>query len=160
MPDVYLLLGSNLGDKMKFLIDAEAGIKNETGNLVNKSSVYITEPWGFKHKEDFYNQVLQIQTNFNALEVLSSILAIETQLGRKRVKGGYKARTIDIDILFYGNEIIHLENLIVPHPQMHLRKFTLEPLCEIAPDLIHPILNKSISQLLTECTDNSQVQRL
>ncbi len=160
MQNVYLLLGSNLGDKKKYLEDAEMLIGEKIGNIITKSAIYISEPWGFKHKEDFYNQVIIINTNYSALKVLALCLEIENLLGRKRKKGTYEARTIDIDLLLYGNEIIHNKKLTVPHPQMHRRRFTLEPLCEIAPDLIHPIFNMNMVQLLDECTDTGKVERL
>ncbi len=160
MQDVYLLLGSNLGNKGKFLENAAKMIVQKIGTMISRSSIYITEPWGFSNREDFYNQVLHVRTNFSALKVLTSCLDIEELLGRKRNKKAYEARTIDIDLLLYGNEIINQAELTVPHPQMHLRRFTLEPLCEIAPDLIHPLLKVSITQLLAKCSDNSRVEKL
>ena len=160
MQDVYLLLGSNLGDKGNYLQNAAKMIERKIGPVISVSSVYITEPWGFSHTEDFYNQVLHILTNYSALAVLTSCLDIEELLGRKRNTKNYESRTIDIDLLLYGNEIINQSDLIVPHPQMHLRRFTLEPLCEIAPDLIHPLLKESITQLLAKCPDKSRVEKL
>ena len=160
MQEVILLLGSNLGNKIKYLTGAEMLISEKIGHIINKSSLYRSEPWGFKDPEYFFNRVVIIRTRFSALRVLSFCLAIEKKMGRKRKKGVFEARTIDIDLLFYGNEIIRQKNLIVPHPRLHLRRFTLEPLCELVPDLIHPLMNTSMVQFLSACPDNSLVERL
>lgn len=160
MQHVCILLGSNLGNKRKYLDDAEKLITVKAGILITKSSVYKSEPWGFVHKEDFYNRAILINTNYSPLEILEKCLEIENMLGRERKADGYEARTIDIDILLYGKKIIKSKRLIVPHPQLHLRKFTLVPLCEIAPDLIHPELKLSMLHLLEKCPDRGRVEKL
>jgi 2-amino-4-hydroxy-6-hydroxymethyldihydropteridine diphosphokinase len=160
MKEVILLLGSNLGNKKEQLYEAENMVAGTIGKITKKSSVYISEPWGFKHPENFFNRIVIVNTKLKALEVLATCLSIERQMGRMRKKGIYEARTIDIDLLFFGEEIIHCKDLIVPHPQLHLRKFTLEPLCELVPDMIHPVLKKSLFQLLSICTDSSWVKRI
>ena len=108
---------------------------------------------------DFFNQVAQVKTSLSAEKLLSLLLQLEKDLGReRRDTGGYASRTIDIDILFFNDEIIKKEGLQVPHPRLPLRRFALRPLCEIAPDLMHPVLKKTVRELLRECPDTSEVQ--
>jgi len=118
------------------------------------------EPWGFESNDLFWNQVLEISTNLSPEEVLVQTQQIELELGRIRKPDQYDSRLIDIDILFYGDQIISLENLIVPHPRIQERKFALVPLCEIASELIHPVFQKSIRQLLEECADKLNVEKV
>lgn len=158
MTMLYLLLGGNLGDKKKIFADARELLVKRIGKMNSFSSVYETEPWGFESDEIFWNQVLKIETELSPEEILAKIQEIENSLGRIRNENQYGSRIIDIDILFLGDQIIELENLIVPHPRIQERKFTLVPLCEIAPELIHPALKKSIRQLLEECTDQLKVK--
>jgi len=160
MHKVILLLGSNLGDKLSWLEKARNKIEKNIGEIKNHSSIYQTEPWGFSHEEDFCNQVIQIQSRHNAFQILTECLGIEEEMGRKRKKGNYEARNIDIDILFYDHEIIKSPELGIPHPRLHMRRFTLVPLCEVAPHLIHPVIRKSMLQLLEECQDQRRVHRL
>jgi 2-amino-4-hydroxy-6-hydroxymethyldihydropteridine diphosphokinase len=136
-------------------------LKKEVGKLTAKSSLYTSEAWGFRSEDLFVNAVVKLQTNKPAQEVLRLVLEIETHLGRTRKKlKGYQSRTIDIDILFYDNQIITEENLVIPHPRLHQRRFTLEPLHQIAPDLFHPVLKKSVAELLDICTDKLCVTKL
>lgn len=159
MIDVYLLLGSNVGNREEKLQQAINQIVNWTGMLVKTSSLYETEAWGFKNQMAFLNLCIQIKTILPAPQLLTKLKQIETDLGRiETIKWG--PRVIDIDILFYGNEIINTDKLIVPHPYLAERKFTLEPLNEIASHFMHPVLHKTIAQLLAECRDNSDVRRL
>jgi len=153
MPDVYLILGSNLGDRMKNLQKANELISKDIGKIINKSSVYETEPWGFNHSINFLNQVLKIFTSLKPEEVLGVILKIEKLFGRKRNNNIYAARVIDIDILFYNDKVIKSDKLIIPHPKIQERMFVLVPMAELQPDLIHPELQAPISQLKNECTD-------
>ncbi|MEO3406569.1 2-amino-4-hydroxy-6-hydroxymethyldihydropteridine diphosphokinase [Mucilaginibacter sp. CAU 1740] len=158
MINVFLLLGSNLGNRELFLQQAIELISEEVAPPALTSSIYETQSWGKTDEPDYLNQVLMLQSNLPAQQILSKILAIELQMGRRReVKWG--SRIIDIDILFYGDEIIHEINLVVPHPELHKRSFTLIPLAEIAPDLVHPIFRKNILELKTELKDNLIVKK-
>jgi 2-amino-4-hydroxy-6-hydroxymethyldihydropteridine diphosphokinase len=162
MAIIYLLLGSNLGNKIRNLSLAEELIGENIGKLRQKSSLYQSPPWGFDHKEDFLNQVLQIESEYSPERVLEKIIEIEKYMGRKRpVKSGlYLPRIIDVDILFYNDLIQETPSLTIPHPQLHLRRFTLIPLNEIAPDFIHPVLKLSVHDLLESCYDRSKVKQL
>jgi 2-amino-4-hydroxy-6-hydroxymethyldihydropteridine diphosphokinase len=158
MIDVFLLLGSNLGTRELFLQQAIESISAQIAPVKLMSSVYETQSWGKTDEPDYLNQVLMLQTDLSAQDVLEKILGIELQMGRKReVKWG--SRIIDIDILFYGDAVIHDFNLIVPHPELYKRSFTLIPLAEIAPDLIHPVFKKNILQLKDELKDNLIVKK-
>ena len=157
MVKVYLLLGGNLGDKKKVFSEARERLSKLTGEITAQSSVYETEPWGFNSEDLFWNQVLEIRTELSPEILLSRTQKIESDLGRIPKTDQYVSRVIDIDILFYGNQIINLEKLVVPHPRIQDRKFALVPLCEINPDLQHPVFQKSIRQLLEECEDNLKV---
>jgi 2-amino-4-hydroxy-6-hydroxymethyldihydropteridine diphosphokinase len=157
MVKVYLLLGGNLGDKKKVFSEARNRLGELSGEITAQSSVYETEPWGFNSEDLFWNQVLEISTELSPEVLLSRTQEIETDLGRIPKSDQYVSRVIDIDILFFGNQIINLEKLVVPHPRLQDRKFALIPLCEIAPDLLHPVFQKSIRQLLDECLDPLKV---
>lgn len=156
---IFLLLGTNLGDRKVNLKQAVDEIKRSVGIIKTSSSVYQTAAWGKLDQAEFYNQVVEVETELNAIGVLETILGIEAKLGRER-KEKWGERLIDIDILLMGNQIIQTERLIVPHPQLANRKFTLIPLAEIASDVVHPILKKSIAELLTTCPDSLAVQKL
>ena len=125
--------------------------------MIKKSSVYQTAAWGKPDQYDFLNQAVQVKTSLSPTQVLEIILSIESDLGRQRNEK-WDARTIDIDILYFGNQIINSSNLLVPHASLHLRKFALIPLVELAPDFIHPIFKKSNRVLLEECSDNLPVK--
>ena len=157
MVRLYLLLGGNLGDKQKVLSEARIRLNKLLGKITAQSSVYETEPWGFESADLFWNQVLEISTSLSPKEVLRQTQQIELQMGRIRKESQYDSRIIDIDILFFGDKVIESENLIVPHPRIQERKFALVPLNEIAPGLMHPVIQKSIGQLLDECTDPLKV---
>ena len=156
---IFLLLGSNLGDPASNLETARQEIAARIGSIVRLSSVYKTDPWGNINQAVFLNQVISAETELDPQTVLESIEAIEHSMGRVRLTK-WGARIIDIDILFYGDEIIHREDLDIPHVGIPFRRFTLQPLFEIAPDFQHPELNKSIAELLAECKDNSRVERV
>ena len=155
--DVYLLLGSNLGDRLQVMQTARELIQKEIGEIHAVSSVYETAPWGVLDQPAFLNQVVKIQTELKAEEVLWIILEIEHELGRVRYER-WGARVIDIDILYFRNLILDSARLTIPHPRLHERRFTLIPLAEIAPDYVHPILNRSSLQLLASCPDDSEVK--
>ena len=160
MNKVILLLGGNQGHRFELLNRALILIDNNIGIIINESTVYESEPWGFIDENDFLNKVVVVQTNKSADEVLSSIHHIENQCGRKRYGGHWESRTMDIDILFFNNEIIKTERLIIPHEQIQNRKFTLIPIVEILPDFIHPKSQNSMSELLEECKDKSIVNKV
>ena len=159
MIDIFLLLGSNLGNRGAYLQKAINLIETELGTVSQKSSIYETEAWGKTDEPNYLNQVVKVNTILSARQVLEKALQIETSMGRLREEK-WGSRIIDIDILFYGHGIINQPGLIVPHPELHNRRFTLEPLSEIAPDLQHPILKKSIFQLKSELKDNLIVKKL
>jgi len=160
MMKVYLGLGGNVSKVSETFDTAAIEIENLIGRILNKSSRYRTEPWGNKNQDYFLNQVLCVETNLNAENVLKEILAIEKKLGRDRNKDNqFAPRTIDIDILFYGEKIINNNSLSVPHPRLHMRNFVLTPLMEIAPDLIHPLFNKKIKDLVKDNPDDSLVKK-
>ncbi len=156
---IYLLLGSNQGDKRLVLGRAEKLIINKVGEVLNKSFLYSTSAWGKEDQPDFINQVLEITSSLTATQLLEHLQSIELQLGRIR-KEKWGPRIIDIDILYFNNQVIDFEYLKIPHPGISNRRFTLVPLCEIAPDFIHPLLKKSNLELLNSCNDNIAVTRM
>jgi 2-amino-4-hydroxy-6-hydroxymethyldihydropteridine diphosphokinase len=157
MNTVFLLTGSNLGESISLLNLAVKYIEKELGSIVKLSHIYRSESWGYKSISLYYNQCVEIETDFEPHVLLGKILEIEAKMGRVRKGMGYSDREIDIDILFYKQEIIEDGTLIIPHPRIHLRKFALIPMYEIAGDFIHPLLKKSISELLDICSDESIV---
>lgn len=159
MINVFLLLGSNLGDRNAFMQQAIAHIETDIATVLQASDVYETQSWGKANAPDYLNQVLLLQTDLPAQTVLQKILAIELLLGRRREEK-WGSRTIDIDILFYGDAVIDEPNLKVPHPEMHRRRFTLEPLAQIAPDFVHPLLKKNILALKNELIDELVVKKV
>jgi 2-amino-4-hydroxy-6-hydroxymethyldihydropteridine diphosphokinase len=158
MSTAYLLIGGNLGDRKENLLSAISLIKEQCGSLTNSSSVYETEAWGKTDQPSFLNQALEISTSLNARQLMRKILKIEKDMGRIRnEKMG--PRIIDIDILLFNDEIHDLAFLKIPHPEMQNRRFVLTPLAEINSELQHPVLKKSIAELLEECPDNLNVSR-
>jgi 2-amino-4-hydroxy-6-hydroxymethyldihydropteridine diphosphokinase len=153
MAKVYLSLGSNQGDRLLALVKATQLIDSLVGKVLNNSYLIESEPWGFNSEIPFYNIVLLVETESKPLEVLYKLLEIEKKLGRKREGKKYSNRTIDIDLLFYDQNIINMEELVVPHPYLHQRKFVLDPLFSIAPDFMHPIYNCSIKELFKNLAD-------
>jgi len=158
MNDVYLLIGGNMGDRMANLANARNSINIDCGHITASSSIYETEAWGYKEQPAFLNQALAIETTLEAEKLLEEILKIEIALGRKR-EIPLGPRIIDIDIIYYNDEIINSSALTIPHPSMSARKFVLIPLAEIAPAYIHPILLKTNEVLLKECGDSSVVYK-
>ncbi|MDP1623875.1 MAG: 2-amino-4-hydroxy-6-hydroxymethyldihydropteridine diphosphokinase [Bacteroidales bacterium] len=179
MKDIFILLGSNRGDREVYLAGALEMLHALVDVVHRKSAIYKTEPWGFEDSTQFLNQVVEIETNLTPEELLEQLLTIEVKLGRIRPFDGcgcgipapvisdkgagnsgppaYAGRTIDLDILFYGQQLVFTDKLMIPHPRLHERRFTLVPLNEIAPDFVHPLLKKTISVLLHECRDQDKV---
>ena len=146
---IYLGLGTNQGDKEENLKRAIEMLSLALGTYTSLSSFIETEPWGFESQNSFLNCVVAFRTTLPPMELLETTEKIERELGRTAKSNGgvYHDRIIDIDILLYGNEIINTERLTVPHPLMHERDFVLTPLCEIAPQAIHPVIGKSIAEI-------------
>lgn len=156
---VTLLIGGNQGDRVGLLKQACDMIGQQIGDIVQLSSIYESEAWGFEAEQSFLNQAVVVETRLEPHEVLGKALFIETQLGRVRSGNGYSSRTMDIDILFVDNKCIDTPDLIVPHPRIHQRNFVLVPLCEIMPDYVHPILQKTMSNLLKTSLDKGKIIR-
>lgn len=154
---VYLQLGSNLGDRKQLLQDAILAIEKRVGSLVDKSKVFESTPWRVEGQENYLNQIIKVKTTLSAEDVLNIVLDIEKQLGRVRIEK-WGERLIDIDIIFYNDDIIETSNLCVPHKHMHERMFVLVPLNDLSPDLLHPIYNKTIKELIEVCRDTELVQ--
>ena len=154
---VYLQLGSNIENRKLYLQQAMHQINDHIGKIISKSKIYESSPWGIKNQNNFLNQVILINSNFDAQEILKLSKDIESNLGRKKTRK-WGARRIDIDILFYNNDIITTNQLSIPHPLIQERLFVLTPLSDIAADYIHPKYKKNISSLLCECTDKEKVQ--
>lgn len=159
MNTVYFLIGGNLGSKYANMQKAAQHLKNEIGDVVALSSVYKTAAWGNHDQPDFYNRVLIIKTEFSPEQLMEKILAIEEKMGRIRTEKN-AARLIDIDILFFNNEVINKNDLVIPHKEISNRRFVLIPLNELSPELRHPVLHKTISELLATCRDNLEVKLL
>ena len=158
MKQAIISLGSNLGNRVLNLNLAIEKIQ-DLGVLKSNSAIYESAPWGFEAKKPFLNQVVEIETELDPFQLLKALLKIEDELGRKRTSGGYESRTIDLDLLFYEDEIFKSESLILPHPRISERMFVLQPLNEIMPQFNHPQLKKTIQQLLNECPDKLWVKK-
>ena len=159
MSTAYLLIGGNLGNRKENLLKAISLINEQCGTLTRPSSIYETEAWGNTDQPSFLNQALEISTTLNARQLIRKILKIEKEMGRIR-KEKLGPRIIDIDILLFENEIHDLRFLKIPHPEMQNRRFVLVPLAEIDPALQHPVLKKTIAELLEECPDNLDVKKI
>lgn len=158
MEPVYLSLGSNMHEPRKQLAHAIRLIEKRAGEVIRQSSVYLTAPWGNENQAPFINQVIELETEMTPHRLLQELLMIETDMGRVREQK-WEPRIIDIDILFYGSVVLE-GNLNIPHPLLHLRRFTMEPLYELIPDWQHPVLNKTMAELLKICPDTGKVEKL
>lgn len=158
MNEVYLLTGGNIGNRLEYLSKAKEEIRKRCGSVLKESSIYETAAWGMEEQEAFLNQVLKVETSLDPGQLLRSILQVEEELGRKR-QLKYGPRTIDVDILFFNDDVIDQQGLKIPHPQIQNRRFVLVPLNEIAPDKMHPVFQKPVFQLLTDCPDLLEVNK-
>lgn len=156
MNKIYLLTGGNLGDRLESLKIAADDIENKIGKIIRSSRIYETGAWGDTAQPDFYNQVHLLTTALPAEKIMERILKIEETMGRVRTSKN-AARIIDIDILFFNDEVVDTHWLSIPHPEIPNRRFVLEPLNEIAPNLVHPVLMKRMHELLSICTDRLPV---
>jgi 2-amino-4-hydroxy-6-hydroxymethyldihydropteridine diphosphokinase len=159
MRTAHLLIGGNLGNRKENLSKAVSLINEQCGALTRSSSIYETEAWGNTDQPSFLNQALEISTSLNARQLMRKVLQIEEEMGRVR-KEKLGPRIIDIDILLFENEIHDLRFLKIPHPEMQNRRFVLVPLAEINSTLQHPVLKKTIAELLEECPDNLEVKKI
>lgn len=153
MNNVFLGLGSNIGDRKRYLKEAIEEIKKIPDTKVIKlSGIYETEPWGFKEQAEYLNAVIEIETDIHYPELLKEVKDIEIRLGRDKTDK-WKSRKIDIDILFYGDLVYEDEKLHIPHKHIEDRNFVLVPLNEIEPDFVHPVTKKKISEILENSKD-------
>lgn len=159
MNGIYLILGSNLGDKFLAIQYAIRHIRQKIGPVEAESSYYDTQPWGYRHQANYLNKAIKVQTLMSPGELLEQLMAIEREFGRVR-KEKWRERTLDIDILYYFDVAIKQDNLVIPHPEIPNRLFVLVPMCEIAPEELHPISGKSQKQMLDECPDTLGVVKL
>jgi 2-amino-4-hydroxy-6-hydroxymethyldihydropteridine diphosphokinase len=159
MRTAHLLIGGNLGNRKENLSKAVSLINEQCGALTRSSSIYETEAWGKTDQPSFLNQALEISTSLNARQLMRKVLQIEEEMGRVR-KEKLGPRIIDIDILLFENEIHDLRFLKIPHPEMQNRRFVLVPLAEINSSLQHPVLKKTIAELLEKCPDNLEIKKL
>ncbi|MDR1666546.1 MAG: 2-amino-4-hydroxy-6-hydroxymethyldihydropteridine diphosphokinase [Bacteroidales bacterium] len=160
MEAIFLILGSNLGDRETFLQQAVALLDTVPSRVLRTSSVYESDPWGFGHATGrFLNQAVELRSSLAPFDLLRRIQAIEDMLGRVRTPGGYAARTIDIDIIFFGDRTVCSEKLAIPHCRMEERMFVLQPLSELIPGFIHPVLRLTVGELKERCTDALPVKK-
>ncbi len=152
----YLLLGGNIGNRSQYIEEGIRAIEQICGHTAQRSPFYETAAWGKEDQQDFLNVALCIETILSPQQLLESIARIEAQLGRQRLEV-WGARTLDIDIIFYDDLVVNAPNLVIPHPHLQDRRFVLEPLAAIAPDLVHPLLHKTVRELLAECLDKLPV---
>ena len=157
----FIGLGTNVGDRLNNLALAQQSIALHVGNILKISSVYETEPWGFQSEMWFYNQIIAVETNCTTEALLRILLDIEAHHGRVRTTSPtYAPRVIDLDLLLFDDIVISVPGLVIPHPRLHLRKFVLAPLAEIAPDVKHPVMKKTIKELFAECLDEYIVRKV
>ena len=159
MNTAVILLGSNTGNLSQNLNQALSLIAENIGSIGKISHIYQTEPWGRADQPYFYNQVAEVFTALDAYNLLDKLLGTEAEMGRKRTEK-WAPRSIDLDILYFNDVIINGHGLTIPHPHLHERRFTLEPLTEILPEMIHPLLKKRNKDLLGSLKDDLRVKKL
>ncbi len=160
MQEVTFILGANLSNKEEVISLAVSFLEWNIGTLKRKSSQYKSPAWGYDSTNDYLNQVVVFKSELAPEIILEKALRIEKALGRKRGSEGYSDRVIDIDILAIEAQIINTENLIVPHPRLHLRRFCLLPLAEVQPSWEHPVLKQTMDEMISNCTDTSTLTKL
>ena len=160
MHQVFLGIGGNIGNKSENFKNISVHIENLPGKILAVSSVYESPAWGFNSENKFWNQVYIIQTHLSPFDLLHKNHKIENHFGRKKGNSGYADREMDIDILYYDDEILETENLIIPHPKIQHRKFVLVPLAEIAPNHKHPLLRFNSTEMLDYCKDASLIKKI
>jgi 2-amino-4-hydroxy-6-hydroxymethyldihydropteridine diphosphokinase len=159
MNHAYLITGGNMGRREEQLAFAAKLIEERCGAIIDRSSLYETAAWGKTDQDNFLNQALVVETMLSPRDLLNEILYIENLMGRDRA-GKYGPRIIDIDIIFFNHNVINEPGLVIPHPEMARRRFVLEPLNQVIPAYIHPVLYKTVDELLTECNDQLPVKKL
>ena len=161
MGRLIILLGGNQGNITETFRRVVTKLNDKLGSVTEISGYYESEPWGFESEQNFINQVVEIDCSISATEVIKATQSIEREFGREKKSGkGYTSRPIDIDILFFDNLIVDSPELTIPHPRLHKRRFTLLPLAEKWADFVHPVKNKTVLQLLDECSDEGWVVRV
>ena len=160
MHQVFLGIGGNIGNKQLNFEKIHILAGKELGRIVGMSSIYESPPWGFLAEEDFWNQVLHIETQLEPAELIEKINELEQLFGRKRDAEFYTSREMDIDVLYFDDLVVITEKLVIPHPRIAQRMFVLVPLAEIAPSFVHPVLNLTNRQLLEQCSDDSSIKRI
>lgn len=158
---IYIGLGSNLGDRLANIESAIQLMKDSGFQIISISSVYVSPPWGFEAKTDFYNAVIEIQTNREVFELLGDLKKIEVRLGRKpKSADGYESRLIDLDIIDFHGKVLQTDTIQIPHPRMDQRLFVLVPLSEIAPEWTHPLSGLGIKELLGKIPPTETISKL
>lgn len=160
MHKIFLGIGGNIGNKKKNFIRCRELIEKRLGKIILLSPVYETPPWGFSSENNFWNQVICCETNLEPEILLKEIHQIEILFGRERKSNGYSSREIDIDILYFDDFILKSDSLVIPHPLIHERMFVLKPLSDIAPEFIHPVLQKNSLQMLDSCKNTSAIYKV
>lgn len=160
MNKVFIGIGSNIGNRALNIEMALANINGSVGQIIVQSPTYETEPWGFESKNRFLNLVVLIDTELNPDDLLDALQSIERSLGRQRESIVYQNRPIDLDILFFNESVVNSPNLTIPHPHIGERMFVLKPLADIAPELVHPVLKKSIKIMAENCPDKGLVKKV
>jgi len=157
--NIWVGLGSNLGDRKENIARAIEALSS-IAEVTNSSPIYESPAWGYDSDNSYYNSCVEVKSELDAISFLSRIKSLENEMGRTRSENGYADRSIDIDILFFDQEVIETSDLIVPHPRLHERLFVLRPLNDVIPKFVHPIMQKTIEELLALCKDLSETKKV